>query len=93
LIRSLHINPSEYAFFFKKREARQKREKKRGERGRQATRKLERAREHRRKNIQFTSTSQLQRLCFVRHLPVAKEAHVSCLSIFGFIFCKQDLQV
>jgi hypothetical protein len=70
-----------------------KEKKKRGEKGRQATGKLERAREHRRKNIQFTSTSQLQRLCFVRHLPVAKEARVSCLSIFGFIFCKQDLQV
>jgi hypothetical protein len=32
----------------------------------------------------FNSSAQLQRLCFVCHLPVAKEAHVSCLSIFGY---------
>jgi hypothetical protein len=36
---------------------------------------------------------QLQYLCFFLHLPVAKEAHVSCLSVSGHYLLQKDLQV
>jgi hypothetical protein len=49
---------------------------------RQATGKAVKAREV--EGRTFNSSAQLQRLCFVCHLLVAKEAHVSCLSVFGY---------
>ena len=36
---------------------------------------------------------QLQYPCFFRHLPVAKEAHVSCLLVSGYYWLQKDLQV
>ena len=36
---------------------------------------------------------QLQYPCFFCHLPVAKEAHVSCLLVSGYYWLQKDLQV
>jgi hypothetical protein len=69
----------------RKRKKEQRKQKKKDKKKIREAGKPERAREHRRKNVQFTSTSQIQRLCFVRHLPIAKEARVSCS--FGLWFC------
>jgi len=57
---------------------------------RQATGKPVEAREEERSN---SPAHQLQYPCFFRRLPVAKEAHVSCLLVSGYYWLQKDLQV